>query len=291
VAVIRLRAFLLVGAFMVALTCLAASAAAGPVAPTPCTIALTIEPKNRDAAVNSTSPDAVSFNGNYTVSLPPLGERATLTFTAVVDTGWVSTVSPSSITITNQRSGTITITVVAPAGARPSDVGTLTVTARMTAAGLQCQDVESGLTITPLPYFDALVGSMAPAELKVKNGLASFTITMGAVASVPVAVAIECVGPEGASFLGVTMVSLPDPAVAAPNATVTIKVQAPNLAPGVYQVQVRIVGTTSTGLSKQGTMAAPLIVPEAPDVLSSPLLPLVGAAAAVGVALFWWRRR
>jgi hypothetical protein len=278
--------------FLVPLGAGAAWGAQSPAAPAPCTIDLTLSPRSRDAEVNSTRPIAVSFTGDYTVDLPPVAERASVTFTAAVDAGWAATVSPATATVTSQaRSGTVSVTVVVPAASRPGDVGTLTVTARMVAAGLQCQDQDTG-AITPLPYLDDISGKITPAGVQVKNGVGSFTLSLGVVASVPVVIALEYFGPDGAAISGPATVTLPDPAVAAPNASVNVRIQAPGLAEGTYQLEVRLNGTASGGLSKQGAAYAPLTVSAGgAPVFSSSLLPLVAAVAVVGAALYLWKRR
>ena len=62
-------------------------------------IAITLLPSERVAPITASQQAAVTFTGNYTVDKLNI-ERAQVSFTAVVTTGWVATVSPASITVT-----------------------------------------------------------------------------------------------------------------------------------------------------------------------------------------------
>lgn len=123
-------------------------------------ISLIMTPGERVAEITASAPDAVSFVGNYTVDKLNF-ERGQVSFTATVSTGWVATVSPASITVTNQRQGTITITVVVPAGTLATEIGQLTVTGRITAGGLQSQAQAQGI-VTPNAYFRTIASSSTP---------------------------------------------------------------------------------------------------------------------------------
>jgi hypothetical protein len=123
-------------------------------------ISLVMTPGERVAEITASQPDAVSFSGNYTADKLSF-ERATVTFTAVMSTGWVATVSPASITITNQRTGIITITVVVPARTLASEIGQLTVTGRITAGGLQSQ-AQAQAIVSPKAYFRTIASSSTP---------------------------------------------------------------------------------------------------------------------------------
>jgi hypothetical protein len=77
------------------------------------------------------------------------------------------------------------------------------------------------------------------------------------------------------------------------NTTATAQLRGPELEPGTYQLSVRVVGTTPQGQSQEGTLLAPLIVPEPPDLATTAVgyLPLaVLAAVGAGVLAWWWRR-
>src|SRR5690349_18184213 len=123
-------------------------------------ISLIMTPGERIAEITASQPDAVQFTGNYTVDKLNF-ERASVTFTAVMSTGWVATVSPASITITNQRQGTIAITVVVPARTLASEIGQLLVTGRITAGGLQSQ-AQAQAIVSPKPYFRTIASSTTP---------------------------------------------------------------------------------------------------------------------------------
>lgn len=264
-------------------------------APSPCTIELSVGDTAEEAAVSSTSPAAVLFFGNYTVSMPPLAERAVVSLVSTVDTGWVSTVSPSSVTISgNVRMGPFTVTVVAPAGALPEEVGLATVAATMVVVGLQCEDTLEGLSITPLPYFDGFTGRIDPQNVTLRSGAGSFTLLIGAKANVPVSISIEYSGPEGVTFSGPSSVALPGPGSGPMEVNVTVRISAGGLAAGSYQLEILVRGTTAEGLTHQGQLLAPLEVPLPGDPLQGAPWAVIGGAAAVGVACvgaYGWRRQ
>ena len=257
-----------------------------------CAIDITLEPSEREAPVTSTQPVAVTFSGNYTADFLAF-ERAQVTLTAVVDTGWVATVSPASITVTNARTGPFSVTSVVPAGTLPTPVGVLTVTARMVVGGIQCMDQETGL-IKPRPYFEGLTARMDPRELALERGTESFKLTIAGNASVPVSLSVTVEGPDGLSFRGPTALALPPPGSGPTNVTATIQLSGPNLGPGTYEITVQVRGTTQEGLSQNATLRAPLTVPEGIGIaLSSPVVMVgaAGAAAAGAFVFFWWRRK
>jgi hypothetical protein len=123
-------------------------------------IALTMTPGERIAEITASSPKAVQFLGNFTVDKLNF-ERASVTLLATVTTGWATTVSPASITITNQRTQSFTVTVVVPAGTLATDIGQLTVTGRVVAGGLQSQ-AQAQAIVTPAPYFRIIASSTTP---------------------------------------------------------------------------------------------------------------------------------
>lgn len=266
-------------------------------APSPCTIELSFSNTAEEAPVTSTSPATVTFNGNFTATLPPLAGRASVSFESMVDAGWGSAVSPGSAIITQSiSSGSIAVTVVAPAGALPGQVGTATVKATMVVSGLQCEDTYSGLSVTPLPYFDGFTGMIYPRNVTMRDGAASFTLAVGAKANVPVAVTLEYLGPDGLAFDGPSSVALPPPGSGPMEANVTVRLSGDGLAEGAYQIEIIVRGTTAEGLSQQGQLLAPLEV--SPDLQGDPPLgssvSLLGIAVAAGLAavgaVWWWRR-
>ncbi len=123
-------------------------------------IAITLLPSERVAAISASQQAAVTFTGNYTVDKLSV-ERGQVTFTGVVSTGWVVTVSPASVTVTNVRTGPFAVTVVVPAGTSATDVGQLTVTGRIIAGGLQSQ-AQAQAIVTPKAYFRTIVSSTTP---------------------------------------------------------------------------------------------------------------------------------
>ncbi|HKZ59090.1 MAG TPA: choice-of-anchor T family protein [Candidatus Thermoplasmatota archaeon] len=123
-------------------------------------IAITLLPSERVAPITASQQAAVTFTGNYTVDKLNI-ERAQVSFTAVVTTGWVATVSPASITVTNVRTGPFSVTVVVPAGTSATEVGQLTVTGRVIAGGLQSQ-AQAQAIVTPKAYFRTIVSSTTP---------------------------------------------------------------------------------------------------------------------------------
>jgi hypothetical protein len=268
-------------------------AAGATAAPTPCTVSISIADPSKEAAVGSNSADAVQFAGNFSVTLPPLVERASLTLTSEFDTGWVATVSPASITLTSTlRTGMFTITVVAPAGVPPTLVGTGNVVGHMNAAGAQCSDTVDGLTVTPLPYLEGISGNVEPRNVTVNNGLGSFTLTLGAIANVPVTLTLEYGGPSGVTITGPATLQLQYTESGIKNATDKVQVRAPDLPPGNYHLNVTVRASTSNGLASQARLEPPLVVALHGDPIASAPVWIAGvvAIAAVGAAV-WWRRR
>jgi hypothetical protein len=123
-------------------------------------IALTLTPGERVAEITASAPDAVQFSGNATIDKLSF-ERGSVTLLAVMTTGWVATVSPASITVTNQRSILYTVTVVVPAGTLATEIGQLTVTGRIAAGGLQSQ-AQAQAIVTPAAYFRTIASSTTP---------------------------------------------------------------------------------------------------------------------------------
>jgi len=262
-------------------------------APAPCSISLTVADPSLEASVTSDAPAAVQAGLTWTVDKPDAA-RASATFTASVDAGWVTTPSPSSLIITNQHQGFMTVTAVVPAASKPSDVGIMRVEAAMTAGGVQCTgSAVEGITITPLPYFNSLVGHAAPANVTLKNGAAVISLAIGAKANVPVALGLEYTGPPGISLVGPSSVSLPTTDAGIMNGTASLQIHGVDLMAGTYQITVKVHGTANPDLAQEATVNVPLIVPQPPDIATSagPFLPLViVAAVAAGVAV-WWKRR
>ncbi|HEX9710357.1 MAG TPA: choice-of-anchor T family protein [Candidatus Thermoplasmatota archaeon] len=121
-------------------------------------LSFTIAPSERHAVISPSQPGTASFTGNYTVDKLNV-ERAVVTFNAVVSTGWPVTISPSVITIsgTAGRTGSIYITVVVPPGELATNIGTLTVTGRAVAGGLQSPAAQATAIIVPEPYFRVVI--------------------------------------------------------------------------------------------------------------------------------------
>lgn len=262
-------------------------------APAPCSIDLTAADTAIEVTISSSASGTASATINYTVD-KPAAARGSITVAASVDNGWIATVSPASITVTNQRTGTILLTVAVPAGTLASQVAAARVEAHMVAGGINCQgDSVEGFSVVPLPYFDGLTGKLEPRNVTLNKGLGSFTLTLGAKANVPVTLALEYGGPDGATFIGPSTVSIRINEEGTVNATETVQIRAPELPEGTYQLNVTVRATTSEGLSHQDTLLAPLIVPVRgdPPLTSTPVLAL-GALGAVGLgAVVWWKRR
>ena len=147
-------------AFMLAMVALqAVSPLAAAQNPVP-VISLTMFPGERVAEITASSPKAVQFLGNFTVDKLSF-ERAAVTLLATMTTGWVATVSPCSITVTNQRTLPFTVTVVVPAGTLATDIGQLTVTGRVVAGGLQSQ-AQAQAIVSPAAYFRTIASSSTP---------------------------------------------------------------------------------------------------------------------------------
>jgi hypothetical protein len=149
-----LIAFMVVGAALSSLAPVASAQNPIPV------ISLTMSPGERIAEITASAPRAVQFIGNFTVDKLSF-ERATVTLLAVMSTGWVATVSPASVTVTNQRTMPFTVTVVVPAGELAVNIGSLTVTGRVVAGGLQSQ-AQAQAIVTPAAYFRIIASSTNP---------------------------------------------------------------------------------------------------------------------------------
>ena len=147
-------------AFMVVVSAfLALVPAASAQNPVP-VIALSLTPGERTAEITASSPKAVQFSGNATIDKLSF-ERGQVSILATMSTGWVTTVSPASITVTNQKSILYTVTVVVPAGALATDIGQLLVTGRISAGGLQSQ-AQAQAIVSPDAYFRTIASSTTP---------------------------------------------------------------------------------------------------------------------------------
>lgn len=122
-----------------------------------------ITPAERHADITASRPGTALFQGNYTVNKLSF-ERAVVTFQAVVSTGWAVSISPSSITISGAQAqtGRIDITVVVPPGELATNIGTLTVTGRAIAGGLQSPVAQATAIVVPDPYFRVVLAADNP---------------------------------------------------------------------------------------------------------------------------------
>lgn len=272
---------------------LAAVAPAASAIPSPCTLTLHAADTSLEFQVTSAAPDAAQTVVNYTLTKPD-PTRAQLTFTAEANNGWVSTVSPASITITNQVAGTITLTVVAPAGSPTTNVGSVTVHGTLTVSGLQCQGDSEAILLTPLPYLDEFSASVAPTNITLKNGAATAKLELGAKSNAPVDITLTYEVPDGATLTASAQAFLPQNDKGQSNTTVSMSLRAPTtMEPGTYPLRVHVHAQLSDGTTKDAVATAQLTVPPPPDAVTVAIsyAPLIALGAVGAAAFVWWRRR
>jgi hypothetical protein len=126
-------------------------------------LAITISPGDRTAEITASQPAAVTFAGNYTVDKLAF-ERAVVTITGSVSTGWPLTISPATITISGNANlrGTFLVTVVVPPGELATNIGQLQLTGRATAGGLQSVPAVASAIIKPQAYFRTVIAADIP---------------------------------------------------------------------------------------------------------------------------------
>lgn len=275
---------------------LMAMAAPAQAAPSPCTIDISIEGTEFVAPVNSTMPGAVTMQGSYTGTKPSF-ERAVVTLTGTVSTGWPISISPATTTISANvgPSGSFTVVVVVPAATLHADVGMVTIVATMTAGGLQCRDTAGGISVTPAAYLDDVIFRIDPEELKLTGDIGSFELYVEAKANVAVTVNIAFQNSPGISIIAPSSISIPAPTGAPMNQTVTVRVSASNPVAPRNPISGFLNATAEGGLRHSATVQSSVNVQLTacdcgPGVSWVPLAVSVAAVGAVAVTGLWLHR-
>lgn len=260
---------------LLTLAVLAGSAGA---APEPCSVHITVDDEYVEAQISSTQPGTAQASGTYEATFPPLGERAVITLTGVVDTGWPISISPSTIQISGNagRTGTFSISVVVPPG-EPVQEAHVTITARMVAGGIECTpSTVRAPTIAVLPYVEEL-SVTTEQSLYTAAGSGSARVVrvwLGARANADVQATIAYAAPAGVVVTGPATLFVPGSQAGTANGTFDVRVQAGDLAPGTYEVRVEV------SASAQGSAAAQSSVVFSVEV-GQPQLPGAGPVVAL----------
>jgi hypothetical protein len=153
-------------AFVVSMVLLSAFATLSPPAaaqnPVPA-LSITLSPGERTAEITASQPGPVSFSGGYRVDKLAF-ERAIVTITGTMSTGWPLTISPATIQISGNAglTGNFTVIVVVPAGELATNIGQLSLTGRATAGGLQSPPAIAQAIVSPRAYFRTVVAADTP---------------------------------------------------------------------------------------------------------------------------------
>ncbi|HEX9710785.1 MAG TPA: hypothetical protein VGB42_12575 [Candidatus Thermoplasmatota archaeon] len=268
------------------LACVPATGQAGAAPPEPCSVDVSIDKPYVEATVSSTQPGTASTSGNYTATLPPVPERAVITITAVIDSGWPITISPSTITVSGNagRTGTFYLTVVVPP-AEPVSTALVTVTARMVAGGIECTPSQvNEPTVGVRPYIEepSLAPSQSLYSISGPDGARAVTVSFASKANTHVRAEIMYSAPEGIHVDGPAMIDVPRSANGTANATFTIRVSAGAAEVGTYTVAVGATASAGDSDPKETATNFSLEVNEAPLPGAGSALALLVIAAAAG---------
>jgi hypothetical protein len=210
--------------------------------------------------------------------MPPVPERAVISITATVDTGWPVSVSPSAIQISGTigRTGTFFVTVIVPPG-EPVQEAHVTVTGRMVAGAIECTpSTVRAPTIAVLPYVEEL-SVTTEQSLYTATGSGSarvVRVSLGARTNADVRATIAYHAPAGVVVTGPATLFAPRSQGGTANATFDVRVQTGDLGPGTYDVQVNV------SASAQGSSPAQSSVVFSVEV-APPQLPGAGPVAVV----------
>jgi hypothetical protein len=249
-----------------------------------------------EATINSTQAGSPSTEGTVQVTKPPLEERAVVSITGSVSTGWPVTLSPSTVTVGDEPLATIPfhVAVVVPPATLAETVGNLVISARMTYGGIQCPPGTAEASVVPLAYFEELSGRLSSDRVTVKTagGATTFSLEVAAKVNTPITLHFEYLAPASATFDGPTTLGATPSDDATIAVNVTLRISSASLREGLYQLWVNVSGTPEAGAPKDGFLAIPLFV-EAPPAPSLVDLALPPAALVLvgGVLVFLWRRR
>ncbi len=263
-------------------------AAAAP--PEPCTVEVSIDDPYIEASVNATDPGAASTSGTVTATTPTGLERATISLTAIVDTGWVISISPQTIQVSGSvgRTSQFTLAVGVPA-AEPVSSGIVTVVARMHVAGLQCSSSPvHEPTVAVLPYVESVTLTPSQTTYAISGSTSSRTVTiaLGSLANTVVHVDLRYTAPEGVRVDGPSSLSFARRDDGTANTTFNLRIRPDDLELGSYPITVDAVA--SAGGSEQVEARATFSVEVQDEPLPGPgsaaaLFALVAVAGAWGV--------
>ncbi len=218
---------------------------AAPGAPSPCSVEMVVQKPFIEVHVNATLPATASTAVNYTVDMPPVSERAIVSFQGSVDAGWPISISPQTLQISGNvgRTGQFYVTVVVPAG-QVASTGTVTLTATMTAAGFQCDpDQVDEPKVAVLPYVDEVSAAASEPSVSVEGwGKArSVSISFAAKANADVSLSIAFDAPSEVIVDGPTRQFALRRDNGWANATFSVSLRSTAGHPGSFPVTVRIV--------------------------------------------------
>jgi hypothetical protein len=270
---------------------LALAATLGPAAASPsasaCTVTVALDPPQLTATITATQPGAVVFYGNVSIQKPP-SARAVVNLVATLSADLAASISPASMTFSGGvTSQSFAMAVVVPAGEPDSFVGTVTVEAHGTVAGLSCTTVPVSVQVLAGPYYSDLRATLTPADAQAVGSppAASFvvtlTLTTNVAGTVSVALAVE--PPTGASTDAPAFVTLASAANGTANGSAKFHVR--GMDPGSYSVIVR---AHADSLGLEAAANATVLVSER----TAPVDLVPGAAlVAIAAAAFASRHR
>ncbi len=134
-------------------------------------LSIVLDNPDQEARVTDSAPGIVQFTGQMTVDKPPV-QRAVVTLESSVDTGWVSSISPSSAVFTSTTPQSFTVTVVVPEKTLSTLTGRLLVRGTMTCSGQTSEATANG-TIAVVQYFLLSMTCDAPYFETGKSGVST----------------------------------------------------------------------------------------------------------------------
>jgi hypothetical protein len=171
-AVIALAVLLLAGTVM-------GSSGHAAAVPNPLAPELTVtinEPTTVQAHITEKTKDLVEFSGAVSVDKLPV-ERIIVDLAVSVDTGWASSVSPSTIVVSDTNAHPFDVVVVVPEATHADVEGHVRVTADARGGGFTDTD-EARANVTVAPYYLVKLNSSAPHQEVLPEEVATFTVVV-----------------------------------------------------------------------------------------------------------------
>jgi hypothetical protein len=125
-----------------------AAAIPNPTAPA---LTLRIDPASQAATIDEATKCGLNFTGEIRVDKLPV-EKVVVELSAMVDTGWPASISPSTMVITDTAAHTFNVNVTVHEACPADDIGHLTVTATSAGKGYSVSE-QANATITVNPYY------------------------------------------------------------------------------------------------------------------------------------------